>query len=302
MHHFPYSCGKCLFLPVVKTCLLVLTTLLVACSDPETRDFLPDQLLGLVDLDIDVHTRNVNATARVSDVAIENIDEQADTLVNEFSLIRLVDGDAFFIDWEGSSFQLYRRTRDFIYQTEFAALSTRELIVRLNFQSAAGPSQSTQSVQLPDINSFQLLQTAQTVASDSNLDLSWNLNLDSQSAAQSIDRIEVLTIPVNCFDEAGLTVPIDNAAAVTSIFPADSDATTLAIAAGEIVQPLFSQGFNVSNCNIDIQLQVRMTLQLIEENQADLHTRVTTLSPVESVTILDAAPIGITSSRASNAQ
>ena len=289
----------------MRSILFIPVLLLVACSDGDikSREVQFTELDATVNVAIDAGSQRVEASGwvqsenfalTIADNVFSDAQEDPDLLAGR---IRLVDGDAFWLDWQGNSVSLFRRVREFIYQNAFDLPEVRDFIVRLAFVSVERASMQL-PVQNVDIASFQLMQRGQVVGENSELTLSWNLDTGGFPAGQSIRSIDAVTHVVVCLDAAGQVLNIEGN--LESRFQSALQSNSLSLPVSSIISTLVSQNIafqsiDAQRCEFDIRLQVVSRAESVItdiDQQNTMRVNLTTSSAPQTVTVLSTTTLG----------
>lgn len=283
----------------LPTAGLILLTL-AGCSDTDlkSREFGSSTVTGTANITVDADTSQVQASAFLqSGSPLQALDEQ--TPVLNQNAIRLVDGDAFYLDWDGNNNRLFRREREFVYRTALDLPVSRYFNVRLDLETTAQRS-SLIEVQLPDIESFTVQQVGLVLDESSDINLSWALDMDATMNGQSVQTIKAIAQPISCVDAAGMTVNSDDISQLVARFDIETSNTSLTLPAASVTETLVDQGLLTGQCEYALYLQVltfvqsEATSQLNAEVQTILTASVLTQSEQHHVTIINSNSIGAT--------
>lgn len=277
---------------------------LAACSDtdPKSRDFGSSTVTGITNITIDADANQVQASAYLqSGSSLQAFDEE--TLALNQNAIRLVDGDAFYLDWDGNNNRLFRREREFVYRTALDLPVSRNFNVRLDLESSSQRS-SLIEVKLPDIASFTVQQVGQVLDENADINLSWALDLDGTLDGtldrQSVQTIEAIAQPVSCVDAAGMPVNSDDISQLMARFDIETTNTSLTLPVASVTQSLVDQGLPIGQCEYVIYLQVMSIVQSDTSSQLGQDVRtiliasVLTQSEQQRVAIINATSMGAT--------
>lgn len=244
--------------------LLLLSLLLSACGgDPLSSDAF-DELapVWLVDANLDSGQTTVKALVKSESLYNEadlqslgladlfGVQEQQNNaeILSPIASVRLSGGDVMHAIANGRSHQLYRRTRDLLYQTQFALLADQtNYDLRLSYAGNRFEP-STSSVDLFLVEGFASPDTNATVPSTGTINATWRVeNNATQGSSTYTQRLNVAL--VSCSE------PVSASEQLWMMVPASERAVSLAVS--ELPTPRVSQsaaGSATITCNYEFRL------------------------------------------------
>ena len=246
--------------------LLLSSLLLSACGgDPLSSDAFDELVpVWLIDANLDSGQTTVKALVKSESLYNEadlqslgladlfGVQEQEQQnnaeILSPISGVRLSGGDVMHAIANGRSHQLYRRTRDLLYQTQFALLADQtNYDLRLSYAGNRFEP-STSSVDLFLVEGFASPDTNATVSSTGTINATWRVeNNATQGSSTYTQRLNVALVscsePLSASEQLWMTVPASERA--------------VSLAVSELPTPRVSQsaaGSATITCNYEFRL------------------------------------------------